>query len=294
MDLVKYCPKCGLKNKGNRNNCKSCGEDLSSVMKVQDGNVPKDTPKSPEKKKICPVCFTVNSAKSVACPCGADLGSVPAIPADKVEEELKKLQSAKDTEEQSPSKPPEPEQPSSQGKAVRLCSNLDCNYINPVTSRLCEKCHAPTNIMSRQEAEAEILKRSQEAPEPQPSNHNPENVKAPEPQVKHKAAYARLLSDDGTYSYEVKPGKIIVGRQNVMNEHLQSMVWVSRKHAEINFSDGVMTVQDLGSQNHTYVNGRKVRNGEVRELSDGDILSLGDSKKDSSGNNAAFFRVELR
>lgn len=247
-------------------------------------------------KKICPNpdCLTVNSAKSATCQkCGWDLDSVIAIPADKVEEELKRLQSAREPEAQSPSVA----QAQLSNEQVRLCPNLDCNHINSVSKRLCEKCRTPiTNIITRQEAEAEILRRSQEvreAPTPQPAPKKPE---ASKPKPKRKATCARIVSDDGSYSYDIKPGKITVGRQSEMREHLQPMTWVSRKHAELNFENGILTVQDLDSpnHNHTYVNGKKVRSGEVRELADGDVLGLGDSRKDTPGSQAAFFRVELR
>ena len=275
-DWVKYCPKCGAENKGLRSTCK-CGEDLRNVPKVQKGSV--NAPQTPEKKKICPVCSAVNSAKSAACSsCTADLGSVMAIPADKVEDELKKLQSQPE-EVHTPT--PSPQQPENDN--VRLCSNLDCNHINSASIRFCEKCSAPTNMMTRQKAEAEILKRTQEA----------KKQEAPKPKEKRRAISARLVADDG-FSYDMKPGKITVGRQNTMMEYLQPMLWVGRKHAELNFENGTLTVQDLGSVNHTYVNGKRVRNGEVRELANGDVLGLGDSRKDTQDSKAAFFRVELR
>ncbi len=281
-DWVKYCPNCGEVNRGSRDTCKKCREDLSRVPKVQKGSEPGNVQQQPEKKKICPVCFHVNSAKSAACSvssCGADLGSVPAIPADKVEDELRKLQSPKEEQHISAPTPKQPENDN-----VRLCPNLDCNHINPDSIRFCEKCGTPiTKIISRKEAEAELLVRAQEA----------RKQEAPKPKQKRKAVSARLVSDDG-FTYDMKPGKITAGRQSTMAEYLKPMLWVGRRHAELSFEDGILTVQDLDSQNHTYVNGKKIRAGEVRELSDGDILGLGDSRKDIQDSQAAFFRIELR
>lgn len=282
-DWVKYCPKCGAENKGHRSACK-CGEDLRNVPKVPKGST--DVPQPPEKKKICPVCLTVNSAKSAACSCGADLGSVLAIPADKVEDELKKLKDERGKpqtpKEEVHTPTPAPQQPESEN--VRLCPNLDCNHINTATQRQCEKCGTfITEILTRQKAEAEVLRRAQEAKKQTP----------PKPQAKRKAVSVRLVADDG-FTYDMKPGKITVGRQNTMMEYLRPMLWVGRQHAELNFEDGVLTVQDLDSENHTYVNGKRVRSGEVRELADGDVLGLGDSRKDTQDSQAAFFRIELR
>ena len=242
--------------------------------------------------KYCPKCGEENKGHRSTCRCGADLHNVPKVPKGSVNvpPPPEKLNSSREPEVQSP--PPEQTQP--QNEQVRLCSSLDCNHINSETRRLCEKCGAPADMMSRQEAEAEILRRSQEINETPPPKPAPKNPEASPPQAKHKAVYACLVSDDGSYKYEMKPGKITIGRQSEMAEHLQPLLWVGRKHAELNFADGILTVQDLDSQNHTYVNGKKVRSGEVRELADGDVLGLGDSRKDTQDSNAAFFRIELR
>lgn len=278
-DWVKYCPKCGEENRGSRDTCKKCHEDLQKVKQVQKGNAPRNVQQQPEMKKICHVCFTVNSAKSVACQCGADISSLPTIPADKVEDELKKLQSQKEEAQPPTSLPQQPEI-----EHVKLCPNLDCNHINPPSKRLCEKCGTPIiEIITRQKAESEILRHNQEA----------KIQEAPKPKEKRKAVSARLVSDD-RFTYDMKSGKITIGRQSAMMEYLKPLLWVSRKHAELNFEDGVLTVQDLDSQNHTYVNGKKVCIGEVIELADGDVLGLGDSRKDTQDSQAAFFRIELR
>ena len=47
---------------------------------------------------------------------------------------------------------------------------------------------------------------------------------------------------------------------------------VSRKHARIALSDGVINIEDLGSTNGTFVNGEKVDRGTLRE---GDRVLIG-------------------
>jgi pSer/pThr/pTyr-binding forkhead associated (FHA) protein len=49
---------------------------------------------------------------------------------------------------------------------------------------------------------------------------------------------------------------------------------VSRKHAKITTDDQVVTIQDLGSTNGTFVNGEKVRKAELK---DGDRILIGTS-----------------
>ena len=56
---------------------------------------------------------------------------------------------------------------------------------------------------------------------------------------------------------------------------------VSRRHAVVRSSGGVLSVEDLGSRNGTYVNGRRI--SEVVSLSLGDVLTLGSTS----------FRVEV-
>jgi predicted component of type VI protein secretion system len=48
---------------------------------------------------------------------------------------------------------------------------------------------------------------------------------------------------------------------------------VSRHHARIKVEDGVVTLEDLGSRNGTYVNDETVR--AARPLQDGDVIRLG-------------------
>lgn len=51
---------------------------------------------------------------------------------------------------------------------------------------------------------------------------------------------------------------------------------ISRRHARINFKDGIYTIEDLGSTNGTYVNrGRRLIPGTPHRLNDGDEIIVG-------------------
>ncbi len=50
---------------------------------------------------------------------------------------------------------------------------------------------------------------------------------------------------------------------------------VSRQHARLKFQDNTITITDLGSVNHTYINGQRLHAHEVRVLRDGDEIRLG-------------------
>lgn len=58
---------------------------------------------------------------------------------------------------------------------------------------------------------------------------------------------------------------------------------VSRVHAKISLQDGRYTIEDLGSTNGTYVNGRKVISGNVVRLTDGDEIRLADERFSLTG-----------
>lgn len=50
---------------------------------------------------------------------------------------------------------------------------------------------------------------------------------------------------------------------------------VSRRHARLRFEEDTITITDMASVNHTFVNGQRVHPHEVRVLSDGDEVRLG-------------------
>ncbi len=50
---------------------------------------------------------------------------------------------------------------------------------------------------------------------------------------------------------------------------------VSRSHAQLRYQGNTITLTDLGSVNHTYINGQRLHAHEVRVLRDGDEIRLG-------------------
>lgn len=70
----------------------------------------------------------------------------------------------------------------------------------------------------------------------------------------------------------IKRQKLLIGRAEECDVRPLSEE-VSRRHCEIVHGGGQVTVEDLGSRNGTFVNGRKI---EVKTtLADGDILRIG-------------------
>ena len=67
--------------------------------------------------------------------------------------------------------------------------------------------------------------------------------------------------------------QIVIGRSSELDMVLVEDM-VSRKHAKISFSDGKITIEDLGSTNGTFVNGEKVKQTRLKE---GDRILIGTS-----------------
>jgi len=101
--------------------------------------------------------------------------------------------------------------------------------------------------------------------EPPPVVLPPEPV--PEPQE------VAVLTFDGS-RHEVKQGRAVLGRSRECDVQL-SDTNVSRRHAELRRDGMSYRIVDLGSTNGMEVNGKRVREAELR---DGDTLTLGSTR----------------
>jgi hypothetical protein len=52
-------------------------------------------------------------------------------------------------------------------------------------------------------------------------------------------------------------------------------IWCSRQHAKIMVDENGMNIEDLGSQNGTFVNRARIYPGQVRPLAPGDVIQIG-------------------
>jgi pSer/pThr/pTyr-binding forkhead associated (FHA) protein len=72
----------------------------------------------------------------------------------------------------------------------------------------------------------------------------------------------------------VSHGKLLIGRE--VDCHLRpESALISRHHCALLLDDYTLRVRDLGSRNGTFVNGRRIGNGETILIS-GDHVSVGD------------------
>jgi len=77
--------------------------------------------------------------------------------------------------------------------------------------------------------------------------------------------------------HELREGVYIVGRAPTVDIVIVDP-YVSRRHAKIYFEDGKWWIEDLGSTNGTLLNNDYIPKGEKRELHDGDVITLGQTR----------------
>ena len=86
-----------------------------------------------------------------------------------------------------------------------------------------------------------------------------------------------LVSADGKFSIHIPKEGGIVGRDfnNIGWQELSSNLTVSRNHLEItHFAGSKFRIRDLGSRNHTSLNGLVIMPDELKTIGIGDIITL--------------------
>ncbi len=82
----------------------------------------------------------------------------------------------------------------------------------------------------------------------------------------------KLTSVDGTQTIQLRDGKpLLVGRSPSSDIPIIDPT-ISRRHAELQSTDGGFTIRDLGSSNGTFVNGSRIQSGNAAA---GDLISFG-------------------
>ncbi|MCA9599654.1 MAG: DUF4388 domain-containing protein [Myxococcales bacterium] len=101
------------------------------------------------------------------------------------------------------------------------------------------------------------------------------NPSGPQAGSPRKGLALRFIS--GKYQggeFPIEEGRqIIIGRSSDLDMVLVEEM-VSRRHAQIEMRNGVITIQDMGSTNGTFVNGEKIQSAMLRE---GDRVLIGTS-----------------
>lgn len=90
----------------------------------------------------------------------------------------------------------------------------------------------------------------------------------------YKIVKLALQNEEFTMVFE-PDNEYILGRHHEGKTYFEKIPYVSRRHAKIFFKDGVWYIEDLGSTNHTYINGKKIE--KPSPISEGDKVALSSS-----------------
>lgn len=86
----------------------------------------------------------------------------------------------------------------------------------------------------------------------------------------------RYKGELGVFSFYALKNYFIIGKEDGCDGCIKSNGAISRRHCALERVDGLLYVSDLGSLNHTYVNGRMLESGEKTKVKDHDILRIAD------------------
>ena len=95
--------------------------------------------------------------------------------------------------------------------------------------------------------------------------------------MQKKNVFPRIQYSDNNnkmYVYEMHKPEILIGRSAEADIRLDDTT-VSRKHAQISFTEGGFEIKDLGSSNGTIVSGRPIQGSAL--LNDHDIINMGNA-----------------
>lgn len=82
--------------------------------------------------------------------------------------------------------------------------------------------------------------------------------------------------------YPIYTGDNFIGRTDekpvdvdLEDQESTERIWCSRQHARVIYDDSGLSIEDLGSQNGTFVNRARIFPGQIRPLEAGDVIQIG-------------------
>ncbi len=165
------------------------------------------------------------------------------------------------------------------------CPN--CHHWNETGARFCEECGFELTAAAAAPAKVSITGGiSQAAPPLAMPSVSPSDIPEPPPQIlvpsdaPVPAPYtgARLVVDSTGSVFKLGDATVI-GREDptiqIDFDGYDEGKYVSHRHAQIVKHDGGYYIEDLGSSNHTRVNGVKLAAGQSEPLHEGDKVRFG-------------------
>jgi hypothetical protein len=156
---------------------------------------------------------------------------------------------------------------------IKLCPA--CGERNPVSEIICGVCMTNLSSVSpTADGEPEKPDQTEKPAHPgqcaQISVADSAPADAEQTIVSHALALSRL--SDGQVIHIADGAEL--GRRGNALQFFKEEGTVSRRHAKVNFSDGTWRIEDLGSTNGTWVNGRRLEPGRPCPLRIGDSVAL--------------------
>ncbi len=240
MARIKVCPKCNHRNPSTQSQC-ICGESLFNIRAVSEDvyekQLAQEREKSLSREELQSHADENNNASSKENLTG-NTDSSPAI-----------NRAPTSTEEHN----------HSIGILIKICP--DCGAENRGVAKICQNCG--TNIKQIKAEFRTVVSR----------NTGGGSIAVAD----EETVIGRLSSPDGSYSFTVDAMHPIfqIGREASMAEYLDEHMFTSRIHAEIAVIGSKLAIKDLGKQNGTFVNNRRLPPLTLTLLEGGDKVSLG-------------------
>lgn len=113
---------------------------------------------------------------------------------------------------------------------------------------------------------------------------SPEQAQQRDPFPAGTPLYLKLRGVDQPLEFNLDGGPITVGRRDTSSGHVPEVdlydfagyfLGVSRQHAVLQRTDELLMLQDLGSHNGTFINGKRLASYEIHPVNAGDSIQLG-------------------
>jgi hypothetical protein len=149
---------------------------------------------------------------------------------------------------------------------IKLCPA--CFEENPVSEVICRVCMTNLSSVSPSPKGAEKSPKNTETADSTPDRDEharPEGESAPPPLTLSILPHGTALRISSACE---------LGRNGPFGAFFSAAQTVSRRHVRIDFADNGWRVEDLGSTNGTWVNGKRISPGQSVAIKAGDTLAL--------------------
>ena len=131
------------------------------------------------------------------------------------------------------------------------------------------KAQAEAGLREGQEARAKTQLEARSETEKEAANYDEVKVEAEE----HGVNLVLLRADGRRKNFALPRGITVVGRGRDCDFRI-AVNSVSKRHCQLDYSNGSLRIRDIGSRNGTYINGKPI---EEAVIGAGDTVKMGDS-----------------